>query len=175
MSQNTAMLAAYEHIDSAVDAIKGLERAGLQDVRAYVPFPDHHVLEDALGYKESPVRIFTLVGGLTGAATGFAFTIFSVQDWPLITGGKPLLSIPAFVVIAFELTILFGALATVIGLFINARLPNLKPAVIYDPGFSAGRIGVYVDAPAGQADEARRILEKEEPVEFRTDAEVAHG
>lgn len=175
MSQKTGILAAYEHIDSAVDAIKGLERAGLENVRAYVPFPDHHVLEDALGYKESPVRIFTLVGGLTGAATGFAFTIFSVQDWPLITGGKPLLSIPAFFVIAFEMTILFGALATVIGLFINARLPKFQPAVIYDPGFSAGRIGVYVEAPEGKAAEAQRILEKEEPVELRAETEVANG
>ncbi len=174
MSARTGILAAYDHIDSAVDAIKGLERAGLSDVRAYVPFPDHHILEDALQYNESPVRIFTLVGGLTGAATGFAFTIFSVTDWPLMTGGKPLLSIPAFVVIAFELTILFGALATVIGLFINARLPKFQPAVVYDPEFSAGRVGVYVEAPSDRADEAKRILEAEEPAELRSDEEAGN-
>jgi hypothetical protein len=46
------------------------------------------------------------------------------MDWPLVTGGKPIISIPAWVIIAFELTILFGALSTVPGLFINARLPQ---------------------------------------------------
>ncbi|NIP15320.1 MAG: DUF3341 domain-containing protein, partial [Pseudomonadales bacterium] len=67
-------------------------------------------LEHSLGYGQSPVRIFTLVGGLTGAATGFAFTTWTSVDWPLVTGGKPIVSIPAYVVIAFELTVLFGAL-----------------------------------------------------------------
>jgi hypothetical protein len=45
--------------------------------------------------------------------------------------------------------------------------------VIYDPEFSAGRYGVYVDAPNERADEARRILQAQEPVELREGAEVA--
>ena len=92
-----------------------------------------------------------------------------------MVGGKPIVSIPAFVVIAFELTILFGALSTVIGLFINTRLPNLKPLVVYDPEFSAGRFGVYVSAPADRVDEARKILSDREPAELREDPEgVGH-
>ncbi len=85
------------------------------------------------------------------------------------------MSIPAYVIIAFELTVLFGALATVIGLFINSRLPNVKPSVIYDPEFSAGRYGVYVEAPHERADEARRILQAQEPAELREGTEAAHG
>ena len=94
-NSQSGLLASFDHLDTTVAAIKKLREAGIQGITAYAPFPEHHI-EEALGYKESPVRIFTLVGGLTGAATGFAFTIFSVQDWPLMVGGKPLLSIPAF-------------------------------------------------------------------------------
>ncbi len=92
-----------------------------------------------------------------------------------MTGGKPIVSIPAYVVIAFELTVLFGALATVIGLFINARLPWLKPNVVYDPEFSAGRYGVYVEVPPERADEARRILAEQEPTELREGTEATHA
>jgi hypothetical protein len=120
--------------------------------------------------------MFTLIGGLTGAATGFAFTIFSVQDWPLITGGKPLLSIPAFVVIAFELTILFGVLATVIGVFLNMRIPDIRSKVVYDPEFSSGRFGVYVTASGDRLKAARKILESRAPSRLEDDAQGrSHG
>jgi hypothetical protein len=166
MSQG--ILASYEYLDSAVDGIEGLKKAGFKasELKVYAPYPEHR-LEHALGYKESPVRVFTLVGGLTGAATGFGFTAFTSMDWPLITGGKPILSMPAYVVIAFELTVLFGALATVIGLFINTRLPALKPPVVYDPEFSAGRYGIYVEADGDRLSEARKILDAQEPAELR--------
>ena len=111
--------------------------------------------------------MWTLVGGLTGAATGLAFTTWTSVDWPLVVGGKPMVSIPAFVPIIFEMTVLFGALATVIGLFVLARIPNLKPAVVYDPEFSAGRYGVYVEASSSRLEEARKIMKGQEPVELR--------
>lgn len=168
------LLASYEYLDSAVDAIEKLRKAGFENLKAYSSYPEHH-LEHALGYDQSPVRVFTLVGGLTGTATGFAFTTWTNVDWPLVVGGKPIVSIPAFVIIAFELTILFGALSTVIGLFLLSRLPDVKPAVVYDPEFSAGRYGVYVEAPAGRIEEARSILDAEQPAELREGGEVAHA
>lgn len=175
MSERGAgILAAFEYLDSTVEAVEDLRASGFEGVRTYAPYPDHHI-EEALGYGASPVRVFTLVGGLTGAATGFAFTTFTSMDWPLVTGGKPIVSIPAYVVIAFELTILFGALATVIGLFINARIPKTRPMVIYDPEFSAGRYGVYVKASSDRLDRAREILRDHEPVELREDPEGVGG
>jgi hypothetical protein len=107
------------------------------------------------------------VSALTGTATGFAFTVWTSVDWPLVVGGKPMVSIPAYVIIAFELTILFGAIGTVIGLFVLSRLPSIKPPVVYDPEFSSGRYGVYVEAESARLDEARKIMNDQEPVELR--------
>lgn len=169
-----ALLASYDYLDSAVDAIHGLRKAGFKSLKAYAPYPEHHI-EAALGYGQSPVRVFTLVGGLTGTATGFAFTTWTSMDWPLVVGGKPIVSIPAYVVIAFEMTVLFGALATVIGLFILSKLPDLKRPVIYDPEFSNGRYGVYVEAPAERLEEARKILNAQEPALLQEGSEAAHA
>jgi hypothetical protein len=172
MAERGGLLASFEYLDSIVDAIHELRKAGFKELQAFAPFPEHHI-EEALGYGESPVRVWTLVGGLTGTATGFALTIWSSMDWPLVTGGKPILSVPAYVTIAFELTILFGAFATLIGLFWNARLPKGRP-VVYNPSFSAGHFGLYV-ASGDRAPEARRILEKHQPTELVDSPEAAHA
>jgi hypothetical protein len=171
------ILASFDYLDSAVEAIEALRKAGFKrkSIQAFAPVPEHD-LEHALGYGQSPVRVFALVGALTGTATGFALSIFTSMSWPLVVGGKPIVSIPAFIIIAFELTILFGALSTVVGLFINTRLPRLKPLVVYDPEFSAGRFGVYVSASSDRVGEARKILVDREPAELREDPEgVGHA
>lgn len=167
MSQG--ILASYEYLDSTVDAIEKLRKAGFDEITAYTPYPEHHI-EHALGYGQSPVRVWTLVGGLSGTAAGFAFTIFTSVDWPLVVGGKPIVGIPAYIPIAFEMTVLFGALSTVIGLFILSKIPNVKPSVVYDPEFSAGRYGVYVQADGSRLEDARKIMEAEEPIEMREGA-----
>ena len=159
-------LAVFKEVDTAVTAIEGLRSAGMKDLETYSPLPQHD-LEHALHRPQSPVRLFTLVGGLTGAAAGFALAIWTSLDWPLITGGKPIVSLPAFVVIGFEMTILIGALSTVLGLIINAKLGPSRHRPAYDPSFSAGNFGVLVDAPAGRGDEARRIMEEAGAVEVQ--------
>jgi hypothetical protein len=95
-----------------------------------VPYPMHEI-EHILKLKQSKLRFFTLFGALAGFLSGFALTLGTVADWPLITGGKPLMSIPAFLVIAFELTILFGAIASFAGFLILARLP--APRTVLEP------------------------------------------
>ena len=175
MSRTVGLLASFDYVDSAVNAIGELRAVGLKKITAYTPYPEHHI-EEALGYDQSPVRVWALVGGLLGAAGGFAFTSFTSMDWPLVTGGKPILSIPAYVIISFEMMVLFGVLSTVIGFFINSRLPYIKPMVVYDPEFSAGRFGVYVTVAPDRLDQARGILTGQDPAEVREDpVGVAHA
>lgn len=166
MSTSQGILASYEYLDSTVDAIENLKKAGFKEIKAYAPYPEHHI-EHALGYGQSPVRVWTLVGALTGAAAGFAFTVWTSVDWPLVVGGKPIVSIPAYIPIVFETAVLFGALSTVVGLFVLSRIPNVKPAVVYDPEFTAGRYGVYIEADASRLGVARQIMNAEQPIELR--------
>lgn len=173
--QMSGLLAGFDFLDSVVDAIHGLKKAGFKKITAYVPYPEHHI-EAALGYGQSPVRVFTLVGGLTGAATGMSLTVWTSAYWPLVVGGKPIIGIPAYIVITFELAVLFGALSTLIGLGILAHIPDFKPSVAYDPEFSAGRYGLWVVVPTERLEEARRILEAQEPAELRVgDQEAANA
>ncbi|MDV2479920.1 MAG: quinol:electron acceptor oxidoreductase subunit ActD, partial [bacterium] len=87
-------------------------------------------VDEILKVRPSKLKFFTFFGALSGTITGFAFTIYTVLRWPLlITGGKPIVSIPPFVIIAFELTILFGAIATFLGFLILSRSPNLKKII----------------------------------------------
>lgn len=138
------VLASFEHIDAATDAIRALRAKGHRDLTVYTSHPNHEV-EEAVGHTNSPVRLFTLLGGLTGCTAGFAMTIWMSRDWPLLVGGKGIAAIPPYVVIAFELTILLGALLT---LFSVGLLSLLKAGrrIAYDPRFSDDRIGVFVAA-----------------------------
>jgi hypothetical protein len=140
------VLGIFAHVDTAVRAIRELRTKGFGAISTYSPVPLSE-FEEALtghGLPRSPVRLFTLVGALTGTASGFALTIWSSLKWDLITGGKPVVSIPPFVVIAFEMTILLGGLCTLLGLLVTARLPQLSGSAHYDPRFSADRFGVEV-------------------------------
>lgn len=151
------ILGVFAHVDTATRAIRELRARGVRSIAAYSPVPLDE-FEEALtghGLPRSPVRLFTLVGALTGMASGFALTIWTALKWNLITGGKPVVSIPPFVIIAFELTILLGGLCTLLGLLVTARLPSLKGSSRYDPRFSVDRFGVEVTCEAGE----RRAIE----------------
>jgi hypothetical protein len=106
----------------------------------------------------SNVRLFTLAGALTGTATGFFLTIWSSLKWELITGGKDPVSFPPFVIIAFELTILFGGLATLVALLLLGKLPKTKPSATYDPRFTVDRFGVAVACPPETVEQVRSLL-----------------
>ena len=90
------------------------------DIRT--PYPVHEAME-LLDDSPSKVRMFQGGGAITGFITGFLFTSYTVWSWPMITGGKPFISLPAFTVIAYELTILFGCLGGFLGFLFLSRLP----------------------------------------------------
>ena len=156
----STVLGVFAHVDTATRAIRELRARGMSSIATYSPVPLDEFEEALTGYglPQSPVRLFTLVGGLTGTAAGFALTIWTALKWNLITGGKPVVSIPPFVVIAFEMTILLGGLCTLLGLFVTARLPGLKVAPQYDPRFSADRFGVEVACQPGERQAVQEVL-----------------
>jgi hypothetical protein len=165
----STVLGVFAHVDTATRAIRELRARGIRSVTTYSPVPLDE-FEEALtghGLPRSPVRLFTLVGALTGTTCGFALTIWSSLKWNLITGGKPVVSIPPFVPIAYELTILLGGLCTLLGLLVTAKLPSLRISSHYDPRFSVDRFGVEVTCDAGERGAIESLLRSSGAEEVR--------
>ncbi len=153
------VLGVFVHVDTTVHALEELRAKGYHDFEVYMPVPVHEI--EAVIERDrpvSPVRLFTLIGALTGTASGFLLTIWSAMKWGLITGGKPIASIPPFVIIAFELTILFGGLASALGAIVLGRLPRLRFTRAYDPRFTNDRFGVAVHCAPDRGPSVREIL-----------------
>jgi molybdopterin-containing oxidoreductase family membrane subunit len=141
MKMDQTVVGVFSYIDSTVDAIKRLKEEGYKNLRVFSPFPNHEI-EEALKSPESIVRFFTLTGGTLGALCGLTFTILTSLDWAIRTSAKPIVSLPPYMVIVFELTVLLGSLATLFGLLINSRLRRNAPRNMYDPRFSEDKFGV---------------------------------
>ena len=105
---------------------KEIEKSGVtkKDVEFYIPHPVHG-FDEILETRPSKLRYFTLIGAVSGLLFGLWFTIWTSYDFPIITGGKPIASIPAYIVIAYELTILFGGVMSFFGFLFLARMPSI--------------------------------------------------
>ncbi len=139
---------AREYVfDRKKDFLESLERLlseGVSRKRIQLRMPYHvEETDELMREKPSRVKFFTFIGALSGTVTGFAFTIYTVLDWPMISGGKPVVSIPAFVIIAFALTILFGSLASFFGFLLLSGLP--RPGRIISPEDRGDRFVIEVD------------------------------
>ena len=156
------ILGVFAHVDTTVRALEELKAKGYHDLTVYTPVPVHEI-EDVVERDRpvSRVRLFTLLGGLTGLASGWIITTWSALEWGLVVGGKPAIGWPVsppYVVIMFELMILFGGVATLIGMVTLGRLPRFRPSPTYDPRFSNDRFGVAVHCAAERAGSVREIL-----------------
>lgn len=163
-----AVLALYEDPDQLLNAAALVKEHGFEGVDAYTPYPVHG-LSEALGVKKSWVPYVTLVMGLGGAALGLTFEIWtSAYDWPINVGGKPFVSLPAFVPVMFECGVLLGGTMTLAALILACGLPNLK-APILDRNLTNDRFGLYVPEYGPQWNEERilRLLQGTGAVEVK--------
>jgi len=122
-----------------------------------------HGLEHAQGLQRSKVPYVTGAFAFTGTATAFAWQYAASKVWwPHIIGGKPMNSLPAFVPIIFELSVLFGGIATFFAMLAFNRLPNLKKRS-FDPSITNNRFAIMIDNPNADKDE------DDDQVEFSAD------
>lgn len=160
------VLGVFHELDAACDAIRALRQDRVTKIQAFTPTPRHE-LEDAFGHPKSPVRLFTLIGGALGASFGYWIAIWSSDYWPLVVGGKAIASWIPYTIFGFEVMVLVGGLATVIGLFANARVPRLVSTVGYDPRFAQGHYGVFAEAPPEQQRAIEETMRRAGAVEVR--------
>ena len=159
MTTTANVLGVFAHVDTTIQAIRDLRAKGFSDLTVYTPVPVEEIEHEVEKVRPlSKVRLFTLVGALTGTATGFFLTIWSSLKWELVTGGKAPVSIPPFVIIAFELTILLGGLASALAVLVLGHLPKLRPSATYDPRFTLDRFGVAVACLPEHVESVRSML-----------------
>jgi hypothetical protein len=137
------LVSVFDLPDDVVDVVAKLRGRGFEDVETYSPAPFEQV-DDALDSRPSKVRAFTLVGGLIGVVAGFALQIWASWEWPIKVAGKPFASIPPYVIIGFEMMILFAGVLTLLGFLVVGGLYPRKLSSSYSSRFSAEEFGVVV-------------------------------
>lgn len=144
-----------------------LRQAKYDGMDAFTPYPVHG-LGDALGLKRSWVSAVTLLFGLLGCLGGLVFTIWtSAYDWPINIGGKPMVSIPAFIPIVFECTVLLGGVMTFFAVWWFSGLPNYGRKLV-DPRVTKDAFALWIPLQhEGQRGEVERMLKEHGAYEVR--------
>lgn len=166
LTDNTlhGVMAEFESAQACVDAARRVATEGFTRFEAYTPVPVEE-LNKIIHIKRTKLPMATLIGGLTGMATGFLLQYWvSVIDYPLNIGGRPFASWPAFVVPSYELTILFAALTATLFMIIANGLPQPYHPVFNVPRFSlasSDKFFVVIEAtdPKFDVRQASRFLE----------------
>jgi uncharacterized membrane protein len=169
-------MAEFEDPTALVHAARSAYQNGFRKLDAYTPFPIEE-LSEVLHLHKNKLPLIVLIGGITGALTGYLLQYFvTVIYFPINIAGRPLHSWPSYIVITFELTILFGAISAVLGLLGLCGLPMPYHPVFNVPRFSAAsrdRFFLCIEATDPQFDleKTSRFLESMDPKEV---SEVAH-
>ena len=132
------LLGEFAKPDAMLAAAKALRREGWQ-VEVHSPFPIDGMRE-ALDFRERTVPHAFLIGGIVGALSGFGLQVYTNLAYPLDVGGRPLVAVPAFMLVTFELMVLFSVIAGIGAMFVGNRLPRL-----HHPLFDAKRFGLASD------------------------------
>jgi molybdopterin-containing oxidoreductase family membrane subunit len=151
------LLGVFADPGQAARAVEALQRLGDCRVELYAPVPDHHLL-DVAPRRFEPVRYFTGIGGLCGLAGGFALAFWTASLFELFLSGMEWNSLVPFVIIGFEVTVLLGGLATLLGLMIGSRLPGFFSRPLWDPRLSEDCFGVGVDCREGHVERCAKVL-----------------
>ena len=163
------VLGAFHEIDGAVHAIEDLGKHRFKDITVYTPTPRHE-FEEVLARGPSKVRVFSLIFGLAGVTFGYSIAVWMSDYWPIVVGGKAIATWVPYTIFGFEVMVLFGALSTVVGLFINSRVPRLTMTVGYDPRFSHGDFGVWVECSPADRAAAESLLRESGAAEVRSES-----
>ncbi len=153
----SGVLAQYDTLDGTVRAIERLRAAGHRKLEVFSPIPAPE-LEEAMDIHSSPVGLWALIGGITGCTTGLLLTSGTSLAYPLVTQGKPIVSLPPFVVFMFELTVLLTGIFALIALLVHSRRPVVKLDPNYRTQFSVDRWGIFVAADGSRRQEAESLV-----------------
>lgn len=168
------ILGLFGDFDAAFEVIADIRRykvpgVTVDDVTLKSPI-EHPEIEDILGERPTDIPKWSFFGGTFGFVFGFFF-LASAQATFLVQpqGGKPVITIPSNVVLAYEMMILFGVIATLIGFIIGARLMR-KGEGLYDTAISVDQIGIMIEVTDKQLQPLKDVFAKHKVLEVHEEA-----
>ena len=165
------LLALFNSAQKAANATDHLAEVGIGNDRWEVltgtPYP-----EGAFGERPARIRLFVFpfIGAALGLTTAILLTAGTQVSYPLVTGGKPVLSIPAMAIIAYEGTMLGAILFTILGIIFESRLPSFR-ITPYDRRITEGYVGILVRCPEDRVVAVERVLRQAGADEIRVEGE----
>ena len=162
------LMAEFDSTQALVDAAKKTHESGYKKIDAYSPFPIEGLAEE-IGMHFDEIPLTVLIGGIIGGCTGYLMQYWmAAVDYPLNIGGKPPHSWPAFIVITFEMTILFAGISAVLGMLAFNGLPMPYHPVFNVPRFAFASkdrffLIVFSSDKKYNAVDTRRFLETLDP------------
>jgi molybdopterin-containing oxidoreductase family membrane subunit len=152
-----AIMGTFMYEEDFLSAAENLKSSGFDNISLLSPLPLEEA-QEVLGLGKSPVRRFALAGAIIGAITGFAMAAGTALVFILPTGGRAIITIPPYLIITYEMTILFGVLFTLIGFHLVSGLPAWRDRP-YLPSANIDRFVVVVEgAEADQVARAEAII-----------------
>ncbi len=121
------IIALFEYEEDFIAAATALKESGFDEITLMSPIPLHDA-EKVLGLQKSQVRFFSFFGAIIGGISGFALAVACALVFILPTGGRAIIALPPFLVIGYEMTILFGVLSTLLGFHFVSGLPAWSDA-----------------------------------------------
>jgi Protein of unknown function (DUF3341) len=158
------LMAEFDTPDHIVEAARRTHEAGYKRIDAYTPFPIEE-LSEAIGFHHNGVPLVVLIGGLLGGLSGFSLQYWiHVISYPINVGGRPLNSWPSFIVVTFEMTILFAGIFAVFGMLALNGLPMPYHPVFNVPRFAFASkdrffLIIFASDPKYDAVATRQFLE----------------
>jgi hypothetical protein len=163
-----AILGLFQDAESAANAGDELKTAGIADTE-YDFLTDSPYPEGAFGEREERHRLYLypFIGALLGLTSGIMITAMTQVAYPLVTGGKPILSLPPMAIVCYEGTMLGAILFTVIGIIFESRLPKFKMG-LYDNRITQGLIGLLVNTEQEQSPQVMQIMNNAGAVDVKS-------
>jgi hypothetical protein len=167
---NYGLLAEFDTTTEIVEAAEKIRDAGFTETDAFSPFPIHE-MDEALGIKRTILPYLVFGGGIAGLLLGLGLQYYThVIEYPIIVGGRPHFSLPAFVPPAYELTILLAAFAAVFGMLLLNGLPRPYHPVFNVPRFNLATrekffLLIKADDPKFDYYETKKFMESLNPQE----------
>lgn len=156
------LVGIFDDEDVLVHAVENIRDKGVKIKEVYSPFPVHG-LDEALGYRRSRLPIASFLFGMTGTSLALFTQIWMLGfDWPMIIGGKNFFSIPPFIPVTFEFTVLLAAFGMVGTFLVVSDMKPYKWPRQYDNRSTDDKHVMAIDLGANKIskDEIQRILKE---------------